>query len=127
MSVRGSFSGCGGRLRVQGGAWRRWETHRRRGRLGRWLDEEVIDEVAVEEVAGGAGFRALRRLLTGRWLGVGAALGDPTWSCKADGEAARHMVDGGTQWQLWWPLKSRAGGREHEEEEKGLASTCNGR
>jgi hypothetical protein len=127
MSVRGSFGGCGGRLGVRGGAWRRWETHQRRGGPGRWMDEEVVDEVAVEEVAGSTGFGALRRLLTGRWLGVGAALGDPTRSCKADGEVARHVVDSGARWQLWWPLKSRASGGEREEEEKELASTCSGR
>jgi hypothetical protein len=46
------------------------------------LDEEVIDEVAVEEVVGGASFEALERLLAGRWLGVTAVLGDPTRSCS---------------------------------------------
>jgi hypothetical protein len=82
--------------------------------------------VAVEEVAGGAGFGALQRLFTGRWLGVGAALSDPMWSYKEDDEAARHTIDGGTRWQLRWPLKSRASGGERKEEEKGLASTCSG-
>jgi hypothetical protein len=57
----------------------------------------------------------------------GAALGDPTRSCRADDEAARHAVNDGTRWQLWWPLKSRASSGEREEEEKGLASTCSGR
>jgi hypothetical protein len=109
-----------------GGAWRWWETHRRRGGPGRWLDKEVIDEVPLEEVAGGIGFGAPRQLLMGQWLGVRAALDDPTRSCKANGEAARHAVIGGAWWQLWWSLKSRASDGEREEEEKGLASTCSG-
>jgi hypothetical protein len=87
--VRGSFGGCGGQLGVRGGAWRWWETHRCRGGLERWLDEEAIDEVVVEEVVGGAGFRALRRLHAERWLGVGAALDDPTRSCKATSRGRR--------------------------------------
>jgi hypothetical protein len=81
----------------------------------------------VEEVSGGAGFGALRRLHAWRWLRVAAALGDPMRSCKADGKAARHAVDDGAQWQLWPPLKSRVSGGECEEEEKGMASTCSGR
>jgi hypothetical protein len=36
---------------------------------GQWLDEAIIDEVAMEEVLGGGGFRTLRRLLAGWWLG----------------------------------------------------------
>jgi hypothetical protein len=40
---------------VQGGAWRQWEAPRLRGGPGRWLVEAVIDEVAVEEVAGDSG------------------------------------------------------------------------
>jgi hypothetical protein len=49
------------RTTVQGGAWRQWETHRLRCGPGRWLVEAVIDEVAMEEVAGdGGGGLALR-------------------------------------------------------------------
>jgi hypothetical protein len=59
---------------------------------------EVANEVAVEEVAGGVGFGALRLLLAGRWLGVEAGLGDPMWSYKVDGDAARYAVDGGARW-----------------------------
>jgi hypothetical protein len=108
---------------------RRWQPGRRtiRGDARRWLDKGVINEVAVEEVAGGVIFGALWRLLAGQWLRVGAALGDPTWSCKADGEVARHAVNGGAWWQIWWPLKSRASSGECKEEEKELASTCSGR
>jgi hypothetical protein len=43
------------RIMVQGGAWRQWEAHRLRGGPGRWLVEVVVDEVAVEEVAGDVG------------------------------------------------------------------------
>jgi hypothetical protein len=50
--------------------------------------------VAVEDVVASTGFGALWQLLAGRWLGVGTALGDPTRSCKADGEAAWHAVNG---------------------------------
>jgi hypothetical protein len=39
VPLRGLFGGCGGRLGVRGGAWWRWETHRRRGTPGWWLDE----------------------------------------------------------------------------------------
>jgi hypothetical protein len=46
---------------VRGGAWRQWEAHQLRGGPGRWLVEAVVDEVAVEEVAGdGGGGLALR-------------------------------------------------------------------
>jgi hypothetical protein len=46
---------------VRGGAWRQWEAHRLRGGPRRWLVEAVVDEVAVEEVAGdGGGGLALR-------------------------------------------------------------------
>jgi hypothetical protein len=69
MPVRESSGGCGGRLEIRGGAWRQWEAHRCQGGPGRWLVEAVIDEVAVEEVAGGVSFGTLRRLLTGQWLG----------------------------------------------------------
>jgi hypothetical protein len=83
-----------GQLGVRGGAWRWWEAHRHRGRPGRWLDEEVIDELAVEEVAGGTGFGALRRLLTGRWLGVVARL---AWLRGAREQCLMRFVDGS-----WW-------------------------
>jgi hypothetical protein len=96
--VRGLFSGCGGRLRVRGGAWSRWETHRHRGEPRWCLHDEVVDEVAVEEVAGGAGFEALRQLLSGRWLGVGAVISDPTWSCKVDSEATRLVAADKARW-----------------------------
>jgi hypothetical protein len=55
MPVRESSGGCSGRLEVREGAWRQWEAHRHRGWLGRWLVNAVVDEVAVEEVAGGVG------------------------------------------------------------------------
>jgi hypothetical protein len=46
---------------VWGGAWRQWEAHRLQGGPGWWLVEVVVDEVAVEEVAGdGGGDLALR-------------------------------------------------------------------
>jgi hypothetical protein len=49
------------RTTVRGGAWRQWEAHRLRGGPGRWLVEAVVDEVAMEEVAGdGGGGLALR-------------------------------------------------------------------
>jgi hypothetical protein len=40
------------RTTVWGGAWWQWEAHRLRGGLGRWLVEAVVNEVAMEEVAG---------------------------------------------------------------------------
>jgi hypothetical protein len=43
------------RTTIRGGAWRQWEAHQLRGRPGRWLGEAVIDEVAVEELAGDVG------------------------------------------------------------------------
>jgi hypothetical protein len=55
MPVRESSGGCGGRLEVQEGVWGQWEAHRLRGGLERWLVEAVVDEVAVEEVAGSVG------------------------------------------------------------------------
>jgi hypothetical protein len=55
MPVRELSGGCGGRLELLEGAWRQWEAHRLRGGLGRWLVKAVVDEVAVEEVAGGVG------------------------------------------------------------------------
>jgi hypothetical protein len=49
------------RTTVRGGAWRQWEAHRLRGGPGRWFVEAVVDEVAVEEVAGdGSGGLTLR-------------------------------------------------------------------
>jgi hypothetical protein len=49
------------RTTVRGGAWRQWEAHRLRGRPRRWWVEAVIEEVAMEEVAGdGGGGLALR-------------------------------------------------------------------
>jgi hypothetical protein len=54
------------RTTVRGGAWRQWEPHRLRGGPGRWLVEAVVDEVAVEEVAGDGGGGLVLRADTNR-------------------------------------------------------------
>jgi hypothetical protein len=43
------------RTMVRGVAWRQWEAHRLRGGLRQWLVKAVVDEVAMEEVAGDVG------------------------------------------------------------------------